>query len=75
MITELKLFDEALTIPENPNDATEKELRNKIGSWKDHADRIIRLYRNQVKNTDNDTAKEIFVKNFDNVKDLFKTYD
>ena len=42
----------------------------------DHADRIVRWYRNEKKSgTDEKELKKIFIDNIINIKDLLKTYD
>lgn len=71
-----RIMSENLTIPENPDDKVEKELRRKLDKNYDHADRIIRWYRADKKaGTDEKELKRMYVSNLDNIKDLLKTYD
>lgn len=68
-------FSEALTIPENPDDKIESELRKKLPKNYEHSDRIIRWYRNEKKSgTDENVLKNTFVRNLTNIIDLLKSY-
>lgn len=72
----LRTLTEALTIPENPSDETEVELRKKLSPRYEHSDRIIRWYRNAVKSGEDPKDVEAeFVRNLGNIQDLLKTYD
>lgn len=67
---------EALTIPENPDDEIEKQLRKKLPKNYEHSDRIVRWYRNEKKSgTSDKELKSLFVDDIGNVLDLLKSYD
>ena len=68
-------FSEALTIPENPRDEIESELRRKLPKNYEHSDRIVRWYRNERKSGASDgELKNIFIRNLANILDLLKSY-
>ena len=72
----LRRLNEALTIPPNEGDELEKMLYRKLPKSWTHADRVVRWYRNEKKSgTDEKDLKRVFVDNFANIEDLFKTYD
>ena len=68
-------FSEALTIPENPQDEIESELRKKLPKNYEHSDRIVRWYRNEKRSgTDENELRSVFVRNLANILDLLKSY-
>ena len=68
-------FSEALTIPENPQDKIESELRRKLPKNYEHSDRIVRWYRNERKaGTGDGELKNIFIRNLANILDMLKSY-
>lgn len=70
------VISENLTIPENPDDRIEHELRRELDRNYDHADRIIRWYRSDRKaGKDEKELRDTYVRNLGNIKDLLKTYD
>ena len=72
----VKLFPEAITIPPNENDEDEVILRKKLGGHSKWGDFIIRWYRNAKKGgEDRDDLRDEFLTNFDNIKDLLRTYE
>ena len=67
---------EGLTIPENPNDSLEKEIRKNLPPKYVHGDMVIGWYRNEKKMGDKeDQLRKTYVDGIDNLIDLFKTYD
>ena len=68
-------FSEALTIPENPQDKIESELRKKLPKNYEHSDRIVRWYRNEKRSgTDENELRSVFVRNLANILDMLKSY-
>lgn len=71
-----RVVDEALTIPENPEDKVEMDIRKKMKKGYVHGDRVIRWYRNAKKSGEPvSSLVSSFASNFSNIEDLLKTYE